>query len=351
MDSLRNFVQEYLGNNNDISLQRDIFATDNPEQSLLKQIELIRGDIYRYFRTNYTGHSSTNAYLLSLLSLFIYKGLPPGNGTFAENFKAQFQNLSASSPFEIRQLDSNMTPGFHNVVLDTQAAVLSNSVMTLIVFRGSEKPVLNQDEFENIRDWIVDIAGAVPELDWANDGLADHAFIHSGFKKSLDKIYDDLLACVNANSGQPVFLTGHSLGGALALLCAYKLRAVHNINVGGTYTFAAPRPGNGHFRYKYDNLLGDRTFCWEYKDDPVPHFPPTGLTPLSPSHVGQLNRVMSDNTIHMNDNQPYIPIPLQFDDHNMKNYVQVMEQRLVDNNRIHVNDPAYLLQTDVPDFG
>ncbi len=308
------------------------------------------GDIYRYFRQDYTQHSNTNAYLLSLLSLDVYEGNPFGSGTFEQNFKFQFQNLSSSNPFDVRQFDSNTTPGLSNLILDTQAAVLSNSDMTLVVFRGSENPLGSIENIENIRDWIVDIAGAAPEKDWDNEGILDMARIHSGFKKSVDAVYDEIVARVSANGNRPVFVTGHSLGGSLALLCAYKFRAVNNINVGGIYTFAAPRPGNGHFRYKYDNLLGNRTFCWEYKNDPVPHFPPAGFLPFTPSHVGQLNRIKPNGTIVMDDNQPFVPIPNPLD-HYMDNYVRVMKERLSDENRTSVNSPNFLVEGDAPDMG
>ena len=305
------------------------------------------GDLFRYFRPDYVQHSKSNAYLLSLLSLYIYEGLSPGNGDFEKDFNRQFQNLSGGNPFKIRQIDSNGTAGLQSLVLDTQAAVLSNSKMTLVVFRGSENPLGTLKAIENIRDWIVDGAGSVPESEWTYGGITDMARVHSGFKQSVNAVYDDVRLAVEGNGSRPVFLTGHSLGGALALLCAYRLQAVDHINVGGVYTFAAPRPGNGHFRHKYDALLHDRTFCWEYKNDPVPHFPPIGFTPFSPSHVGQLNRVMPNNTIKMDDDQAFIPLPLQVGDHDMTNYVQTMQQRLSADSRTGVDTPGYLVGEDV----
>ncbi len=304
------------------------------------------GDIYRYFRQDYTQHSKSKAYLLSLMSYFIYKGLPFGGGTFKENFKFQFQNLSSSNPFDIRQFDSNTTPGLSNIRLDTQAAVLSNSDMTLVVFRGSENPT---EGIGNIRDWIVDF-WASPEQDWDNEGPFDMALIHKGFKRSLDAVYNGIIERVRDNGNKPVFITGHSLGGSLAILCAYKFQAVDNINVKGVYTFAAPRPGNGHFRYKYDKLLGDRTFCWEYKNDPVPHFPPTGALPFTPSHVGQLNRVKPNGTVVMDDNKAFVPAPPNPSDHFMDNYVRAMRERLSSENRTDANSPSFLVKGDAPDL-
>ena len=301
------------------------------------------GDIYRYFRTGYTGHSYTNAYLLSLLSLYIYENRPFGGSTFENNFKFQFQTLSASNPFDIRQFDSNKKPDLPFAwAADSQAAVLTNSDMTLVVFRGT---ITGQD-------WWTDIKAA-PAQPWDDGGIFDLSLVHAGFKFSLDVIYDQILARVSNNGNRPVFLTGHSLGGAMALLCAYRLRAVDGLNVRGVYTFAAPRPGNGHFRYKYDNLLGDRTYCWEYKNDPVPHFPPMDGTPMGPSHVGQLNRVMPDGKIIRDDDKPYLIVPPVIGvipDHDMENYIRVMKKALSNKSRTAVNNPTYLVEGDAPDL-
>jgi len=65
--------------------------------------------------------------------------------------------------------------------------------------------------------------------------------------------------------GVPVYLAGHSLGGVLATLAA---SLVHG--VAATYTFGAPRAGNGVFA----RALGDRAlYRVVYGSDIAPSYP------------------------------------------------------------------------------
>ena len=70
---------------------------------------------------------------------------------------------------------------------------------------------------------------------------------------------------------------GHSLGGALANLCAFDIAAAikeagataeggHRIEV-SCYTFGAPRTGNTAFRSEYNALVPD---SWAVINDQVP---------------------------------------------------------------------------------
>ena len=65
--------------------------------------------------------------------------------------------------------------------------------------------------------------------------------VHKGFAKSLDSIWDLFLASVfDMNCGQqPIWFTGHSLGGALATLAAWRAYE-EGLSVAGAVTFGAP---------------------------------------------------------------------------------------------------------------
>ncbi len=67
-----------------------------------------------------------------------------------------------------------------------------------------------------------------------------------------------------------VFLTGHSLGGALATLAAYDiaqaLRAVPQRTHVACYSFGAPRVGNHAFADDYARLVPD---TWSIINDQV----------------------------------------------------------------------------------
>jgi triacylglycerol lipase len=124
----------------------------------------------------------------------------------------------------------------------TQVLTGSLGGLRYIAFRGSE----------SIQDWLANARFLPSERE---DGVK----IHTGFLAALDEVWADLAEAEgHAGQTEPLVATGHSLGGALAHLSAWRWakagRAVH-----GVYTFGAPRVGHRDFRSSYDALLGART--------------------------------------------------------------------------------------------
>ena len=67
---------------------------------------------------------------------------------------------------------------------------------------------------------------------------------HGGFLGQLMQTPLDVFGvAVHAARDVPLIITGHSLGGALAVIAASKLRA-RSVSIAGVYTFGAPRPGD-----------------------------------------------------------------------------------------------------------
>ncbi|MCK7478059.1 MAG: lipase family protein [Candidatus Moduliflexus flocculans] len=75
--------------------------------------------------------------------------------------------------------------------------------------------------------------------DWTNGSK-----VHRGFKSALEEVWDDLFPYLKALQGRGcrIWMTGHSLGAALATLAADRYGEVQ-----GVYTFGSPRVGNGRF--------------------------------------------------------------------------------------------------------
>ena len=68
-----------------------------------------------------------------------------------------------------------------------------------------------------------------------------------------------MVRLVKAQPTAKVFVTGHSLGAALAALCAAELGANRNslgISIEGVYTYGQPRVGNANFAAFYSNGAG-----------------------------------------------------------------------------------------------
>ena len=98
--------------------------------------------------------------------------------------------------------------------------------------------------------------------------------VHDGFLEELRAIQGQVVAKLLelGGRGRPVYVTGHSQGGAEAALATRALLA-GGFPVVATYTFAAPRPGNLEFTQSVPASLPVHRI--EYGDDIVPHVPPT----------------------------------------------------------------------------
>jgi triacylglycerol lipase len=113
--------------------------------------------------------------------------------------------------------------------------------------------------------------------------------IHTGFEDAVKSVWPEVRSAVLEQkwAHQPLLLTGHSLGGALAVVAAKLLRQDGSANVSGVYTFGMPRCGGQRFADHYDRNLGPRTYRFVHGDDIVPTVPPMNL---GFRHVGCLLR-------------------------------------------------------------
>ena len=91
--------------------------------------------------------------------------------------------------------------------------------------------------------------------------------VHHGFWNAMRGIAED---CNHAMGDDPVILTGHSLGGAIALaLAAY--RSLNMLPTLGVVTFGAPRVSVG--KQLGQMLTGMRLHLYRHASDPIPHLP------------------------------------------------------------------------------
>lgn len=134
----------------------------------------------------------------------------------------------------------------------------------IVAFRGSK----------SAKDFIHDAEAWFSELMWSdNDVVAE---VHHGFLEDFEAVNVEVVQRVRALIAvmpkAPVFVTGHSLGGALAKLCALEFSR-QKIDVTGVYTFGAPRVGNRAFREIYNRSLFHKTFRVVNQNDLVPRLP------------------------------------------------------------------------------
>jgi hypothetical protein len=154
----------------------------------------------------------------------------------------------------------------------TQCFIASNSRFAIVVFRGSEIWKRNErfDPRQIISDFKTNIDIRLSY--WIRGGK-----VHSGFKSALESVWDDMLPEIQRLQDQDVsvWVTGHSLGAALATLAADRLE-----DVKGLYTFGSPRVGDKEFQKRF-SLSAFRVVN---SRDIVANVPPKGRY----RHVGEL---------------------------------------------------------------
>ena len=106
--------------------------------------------------------------------------------------------------------------------------------------------------------------------------------LHRGFFGAYEASRQPVRDALSKTSVQKVLVTGHSLGGAMATLCAMELCLPELYEV-FLVTFGAPRLGGPPFQRLYQDVLRLQGFTARLQgtDDPVPQVPPVLGHPCS----------------------------------------------------------------------
>jgi hypothetical protein len=111
----------------------------------------------------------------------------------------------------------------------TQAILISTDNFITLAFRGTEST--------SIKDIKSDAKATTTKCDSGGN-------IHSGFKEAYEEVALEIQSTLNQEefSAKPLFITGHSLGGALATIASKKL--THIGGIASCYTYGSPRVGD-----------------------------------------------------------------------------------------------------------
>ncbi|MBL4874498.1 MAG: lipase family protein [Rhodobacteraceae bacterium] len=139
---------------------------------------------------------------------------------------------------------------------DTQAFLAKRtnkegSDMLVLAFRGTEMTP---------RDIHSDVNAKLTTLNGEEK-------VHSGFLKAFNHVHDAIADDLVLHKGIPVYITGHSLGGALAILAT---RLLASDSQGACYTFGGPRVGNA----TVDDQIKTPIYRIVNAADLVPRVPP-----------------------------------------------------------------------------
>jgi triacylglycerol lipase len=135
--------------------------------------------------------------------------------------------------------------------------------------------------FANATDAVVVCRGTEPHD--SNDLRADLHFglivaesvgrVHRGFKREVDDLWPRLEQAL-VNNTRTLWFAGHSLGGAMAAICAGRCKLSYiKSSPRALYTFGSPRIGNG----RYVNYFQLEAYRWVNNNDIVARLPPNWL--------------------------------------------------------------------------
>jgi len=197
--------------------------------------------------------------------------------------------------------------------------VAGNADVVLVVFRGTDEGA----------DW------------WTNLNVlfkqSPLGLVHRGFMTAAELFWPDLPQWISKfrDRDQPVWISGHSLGGALAVLAAAKLVGGDELEVAGLYTFGQPPVGTLGFCRKFKERFANRFFRFVNHTDAVADLPI-----LFRAHVGEVRYFDTSGALwlreppwrvsaldHMRAPGKYGGLA-EFAAHSMRNYVELLERQL-----------------------
>jgi triacylglycerol lipase len=131
---------------------------------------------------------------------------------------------------------------FYSKETDTQAFLAeSEDGYAVLAFRGTE--------ISKREDMKIDIeATKISVLDGR---------VHSGFRIAYESVAKDIEANVLKLNGIPLYITGHSLGAALATVATQRLEHNPRIReiIAACYTFGSPRVGDNHYDIEFKSPI------------------------------------------------------------------------------------------------
>jgi len=163
--------------------------------------------------------------------------------SMAELAYLNFENDPDERKLFIASLKSggfDLVKTFNSKETDTQAFIATCPEFAVLAFRGTE--------VNKIRDVKTDIA--------ATKTSVLQGYVHNGFMNAYKSISEDIKKSLLELRDIPLYITGHSLGAALATVATQNLEHDHRFPrfrdmIAACYTFGSPRVGNSHYEQEF----------------------------------------------------------------------------------------------------
>ena len=173
--------------------------------------------------------------------------------------------------------DFQITAKFENKGTDTQGIMgVAYDNTFVVAFRGSEET--------GLADWLTDLKFLLSAFPYGKDEAKD-VKVHQGFIAAYNSVRDAIMDAVQKTPHKRVICIGHSLGAALATLCALDIRCNVSDKEVYCYTYGSPKVGDDNFVKAYNKLVSN-TFRFVNKSDVVPSMPPGSY-----NHVGKFQQL------------------------------------------------------------
>ncbi|MDJ0899888.1 MAG: lipase family protein [Xenococcus sp. MO_188.B8] len=239
------------------------------EKSVVDQEELDSGERTQ-FNPQVKHFNSQNMAYLARCARAVY-------GRFEAEGKDRSKADSTDSPEIKEELSNTLGYNFENTTkydpkkpsaelftfmsrqTETQGCVVGDEEKIIVVFRGTQQKL----------DWLAN--AKLHQETWT--ATRKIGKVHVGFYEAFVSVCSKMEDYIKQlwTKDQPIWVTGHSLGGALATLaCAHiELQMPDEYRVAGAYTFGQPRVGNDDFADAFDERLKGRFFRIMNQNDVV----------------------------------------------------------------------------------
>lgn len=169
-----------------------------------------------------------------------------------------------------------MTEGFEiiELIVDVQhclqayVGVAKDLNAIIIAFRGTQE--------NSIQNWIEDLFWKQLDLQYPDmpDAMVHHGFYNAYHNTTLRPgVIDGVKRAKELFGDLDIIVIGHSMGGAMAAICALDLTVHNDVKDIRVMTFGQPRIGNAVFVSFYSQLVPN-TIRVTHGHDMVPHLPP-----------------------------------------------------------------------------
>lgn len=187
-------------------------------------------------------------------------------GIGRQNLASENNNQVLKAALEAGGFELAKGNPIHEPSTDTQAFVAvrreedGRTGFVVLCFRGTQQ----------LRDWMTNVNFETQPIQDPKGKTGIVGNMHKGFHEAYKSVEDAIADRLEGTEGLPLYITGHSLGGALAVVATWYQSSQR---LAACYTFGAPRVGDDQLQGRFKTPI----YRIVNAADPVPFVPPSGI--------------------------------------------------------------------------